>query len=87
MSFVKGLVMRETSGVFLEEPPPSDGRERLYDADRAGGGYVDNLTRLWAWRPDVVDTFAAARTQLQSDWTLTDADRATVRHASAHAPA
>lgn len=47
--------------MFLSEPPPSDAGWQLYDEDRESQGYVDNLTRLWGWRPDLVSSFAALR--------------------------
>ncbi|QMW68211.1 hypothetical protein H4N58_01315 [Mumia sp. ZJ1417] len=57
----------------------------MYAADRDDGGYVDNLTRLWAWRPDVNDAFAAARAAVATDSTLTDEDRAVLVVAAASA--
>jgi alkylhydroperoxidase family enzyme len=70
---------------WLGEPPQSAGRDRLYEADRDGDGYVSNLTRLWAWRPDVADAFAGTRVQLQESWSLTETDRAVLVAATAKA--
>jgi uncharacterized peroxidase-related enzyme len=70
---------------WLEEPPQTEGRDRLYEADRADNGYVDNLTRLWAWRPDVTETFASTRAKLQESWSLADSDRAVLVVATARA--
>src|ERR1035437_8649681 len=37
---------------FLVEPPPAEAAACMYDEDRSEDGYVWNVTRLWAWRPD-----------------------------------
>lgn len=71
--------------MFLSEPPPSPAREDLYQADRDDGGYVDNLTRAWAWRPDVTAAFARTRSTLMESWSLTDVDRAVLVVATARA--
>jgi uncharacterized peroxidase-related enzyme len=38
---------------FLQEPEPTPGALRLYAADEADHGYVMNLTRAWAHRPEL----------------------------------
>jgi len=52
--------------------PPSDTPEaaRLYERDRAQMGFVMNLSRAWAWRPDVCDAFMALRSQLSQQSAL-----------------
>jgi uncharacterized peroxidase-related enzyme len=42
------------TGSFLEEPPPSAQVQALYDEDLADGGFVWNVSRLWAHQPDTV---------------------------------
>src|ERR1700735_4233588 len=42
------------SGSFLEEPPVSPQVQALYDEDLADGGYVWNVSRLWAHQPDTL---------------------------------
>jgi hypothetical protein len=43
------------TGSFLEEPPPVSARvQALYDEDLADGGYVWNVSRLWAHQPDTL---------------------------------
>ncbi len=42
------------TGSFLEEPPVSPQVQALYDDDLADGGYVWNVSRLWAHQPDTV---------------------------------
>jgi uncharacterized peroxidase-related enzyme len=42
------------TGSFLEEPPVSPQVQALFDEDLAEGGYVWNVSRLWAHQPDTV---------------------------------
>ena len=42
------------TGSFLQEPPASPQVQALYDEDLAEGGYVWNVSRLWAHQPDTV---------------------------------
>ena len=39
------------TGSFLDEPPVSAPVQALYDEDLADGGYVWNVSRLWAHQP------------------------------------
>lgn len=39
---------------FLREPEPSDAARALFDEDRAELGYVMNVSRLWAYQPELV---------------------------------
>jgi alkylhydroperoxidase family enzyme len=64
------------TAMFLREPPASEAAEALYDQDLKEDGYVWNLTRLWTWRPDVLESFVGLRTLLMNEWGLTDRDRA-----------
>lgn len=73
--------------MFIAEPPASAERDAAYDEDRQSDGYVANLTRLWTWRPDVLDGFTALRQQLQDTWELDDLDRAVLVVATARARA
>jgi len=54
-------------------------------ADRDGDGDVWNLTRPWAWRPDVHEVFAAARAALGPGTTLTAREQAVLVTATARA--
>jgi alkylhydroperoxidase family enzyme len=48
---------------FLHDPEPSPGAERLYADDIDELGYVMNVSRLWAYAPEVSDgLFALMRT-------------------------
>jgi len=42
------------TGGFLAEPPASAQVQALYDEDLAEGGYVWNVSRLWAHQPDTL---------------------------------
>ncbi|MGH3225092.1 MAG: carboxymuconolactone decarboxylase family protein, partial [Streptosporangiaceae bacterium] len=42
------------TGSFLDEPPTSPQAQALYDEDLADGGYVWNVSRLWAHQPETV---------------------------------
>jgi len=64
--------------MFLEQPEPSPDVEDLYRRDRAGSGFLMNLTRLWAWRPDVLQAFTAARSRLLSTSSLTPREQAVI---------
>jgi uncharacterized peroxidase-related enzyme len=42
------------TGSFLSEPPPSPEARALYDEDLEDGGYVWNVSRLWAHQPETL---------------------------------
>jgi uncharacterized peroxidase-related enzyme len=42
------------TGSFLDEPPASPQVQALYDEDLADGGYVWNVSRLWAHQPETL---------------------------------
>lgn len=62
--------------MFLRTPPPNDASSALYSRDVADDGYVANLTRLWAWRPDVFDGFLSLRSLLTEQAALSLRERA-----------
>jgi uncharacterized peroxidase-related enzyme len=43
------------TGSFLQEPPVSPDVQALYDEDLEEGGYVWNVSRLWAHQPDTLN--------------------------------
>jgi uncharacterized peroxidase-related enzyme len=57
--------------MFLDEPPPSEARDSLYSEELETDGYVANNTRLWAWRPDILRSFAELRSGLMKASALT----------------
>jgi len=56
--------------MFLSPPPASPATERVYQSDRDDNGFVMNLSRLWARRPDVYAAFGELRTLLTSHSSL-----------------
>lgn len=69
--------------MFIQAPAESDASRRIFDASTQSMGFVMNLTKAWAWRPDVFDGFAALRNQLTSASTLTKRDLAVIVCATA----
>ncbi len=69
--------------MFLHEPPPSAAAEQLFQSDRDDAGFVMNLSRLWAWRPDVCSGFSALRDQLTTQSALSLRERAVLVCATA----
>jgi alkylhydroperoxidase family enzyme len=71
--------------MFLDHPPQSASVDGLFASDLESDGYVMNLTRLWSWRPEVVDAFGDARATLLDDCDLAEADIALLVAATAAA--
>ncbi len=71
--------------MFLTEPPDSDLGRQLYAGDREDDGYVNNLTRLWCWRPDIHRGFATLRGSVVETSELAPADVAVLYAAAAAA--
>jgi alkylhydroperoxidase family enzyme len=59
--------------MFLKEPHDAEAAMYL-DRERVANGYVMNLERAWAWRPDVAEGFARLRRQLMEKTTLAPAE-------------
>ncbi|SRR6266550_2057388 len=62
--------------MFLSTPSHTEASSAHFARDLADDGYVGNLTRLWAWRPDVFDAFLNTRSLLTSKATLSLRERA-----------
>jgi uncharacterized peroxidase-related enzyme len=69
--------------MFLDPPAPSADTARLERSDLAERGHVMNLTRLWSWRPEVFEGFAALRSQLTSASSLAPRELAVIVSATA----
>ena len=69
--------------MFLCSPPPNEERAALFTRAIAQDGYVGNLTRLWAWRPDVQAAFEDLRKLLIDHAALSLRDRAVLVCAAA----
>ena len=62
--------------MFIAPPEDSDDTARIYQASKESQGFVMNLTRAWAWRPDVFEAFAALRVQLTAKSSLSKREQA-----------
>jgi hypothetical protein len=62
--------------MFLPDPPASPAAEAAYEQDLAGDGYVNNNSRLWAYRPDVNDLFVELRSILMEGSALSERELA-----------
>jgi alkylhydroperoxidase family enzyme len=71
--------------MFLPEPPPSELAAAFYEDDRESDGYINNLTRLWCWRPDLLQGFIDLRGHLMDESELTEDDIAVLVTATAAA--
>jgi uncharacterized peroxidase-related enzyme len=71
--------------MFIEAPEDSATTARLFKANEDSLGFVMNLTRAWAWRPDVFEAFAALRSQLTARSTLNRREQAVMVCATAAA--
>lgn len=60
--------------MFIKAPEPSEASARLYESFETSEGFVMNLSKAWAWRPDVFEGFGALRGQLTSQSTLNKRD-------------
>jgi uncharacterized peroxidase-related enzyme len=72
-----------TDAFFLAEPEESDASRRLFAANLEADGFVWNYTRLWSWRPELLEQFVALRLGLMAASALTDRDFAVLVAATA----
>ncbi len=68
---------------FLGDPPLTEEGAARFEADREEDGFVNNVTRLWCWRPDLLSGFAALRSGLMASSQLTNRDWAVLVTATA----
>ena len=69
--------------MFLKNAPDNEAVARLYQGDIDKRGFVMNLSRAWAWRPDVADAFLALRGLLTSTSSLSPREQAVLTCATA----
>jgi uncharacterized peroxidase-related enzyme len=69
--------------MFLQVPADNEGTSRLYNSDLEQQGFVMNLSRLWAWRPEVCEAFAALRALLTTRSSLSNRELAVIVCATA----
>jgi uncharacterized peroxidase-related enzyme len=62
--------------MFLHNAPDNDATARLYEGDVGKRGFVMNLSRAWAWRPDVAESFLALRGLLTATSSLSAREQA-----------
>lgn len=70
---------------FLAAPPHTAEAQRLYDDDVRGVGYVTNVSRLWAHRPQALDGLAELMAEVTRAGSLTPAQRSVLVTAAASA--
>ncbi len=73
----------DNPGMFLGSPPQSEAVDALFAKALADDGYLANWLRLWAWRPDVFESYAASRGGLVAGSALTERDLAVLVTATA----
>jgi uncharacterized peroxidase-related enzyme len=69
--------------MFIDAPQDSAETAKVYDSSADSQGFVMNLTRAWAWRPDVFEDFAKLRSRLTSQSTLNKRELAVLTCAAA----
>ncbi len=69
--------------MFIAAPEDSPNTARIYKSSADSQGFVMNLTRAWAWRPDVFEGFAALRSQLTTKSSLSKREQAVIVCATA----
>jgi uncharacterized peroxidase-related enzyme len=69
--------------MFIDAPEDSAETTKVYESSAKSQGFVMNLTRAWAWRPEVFENFAALRSQLTSHSSLSKRELAVMVCAAA----
>ncbi len=69
--------------MFLQAPADDEATSRLYKNDMEQQGFVMNLSRLWAWRPEVFEAFSALRALLTTRSSLSNRELAVIVCATA----
>ena len=70
---------------FLSDPEIDPAVSAAYEEDRSSDGYVNNLTRVWCWRPDVMASFQTIRADLTASSGLSRLELAVLVTATAAA--
>lgn len=69
--------------MFIRAPEPSAETQEMDEATVRAQGFVMNLNRAWAWRPDVFGRFAGLRSRLLEASTFTRREQAVIVCATA----
>ena len=75
----------EPSASFLAEPPLTEEMTAVYEEDIASDGYVNNATRAWGWRPDLMTAFQDLRNDVVASSKLSPREVAVMVAATAAA--
>ncbi|WP_418314932.1 carboxymuconolactone decarboxylase family protein [Piscinibacter sakaiensis] len=62
--------------MFITHPPASEDTRRIIEGTAREMGFEMNLTKAWAWRPDIYGDFGALRAKLTSRSALGTRDQA-----------
>jgi uncharacterized peroxidase-related enzyme/YbgC/YbaW family acyl-CoA thioester hydrolase len=88
----KGLLRRpvhpqpeDGAAAFLGDPPETTAVSAAYEADLTSDGYINNSTRVWCWRPDLLASFQALRADLLAESSLSPREVAVIVAATAAA--
>jgi uncharacterized peroxidase-related enzyme len=73
------------SQAFVSDPPVDASVTAAYEDDLASDGYINNSTRVWCWRPDVLASFQTLRADLTDGSDLSDREVAVMVAATAAA--
>ena len=73
------------SQAFVSDPPVDASVMAAYEDDLASDGYINNSTRVWCWRPDVLASFQTLRADLTDGSDLSDREVAVMVAATAAA--
>ena len=60
------------SRAFVSDPPVDASVMAAYEDDLTSDGYINNSTRVWCWRPDVLASFQTLRAGLTDRSDLSD---------------
>jgi hypothetical protein len=74
------------SQAFVSDPPVDASVTAAYEDDLASDGYINNSTRVWCWRPDVLASFQTLRAGLRDGSDLSGREVAALVAAPAAAP-
>ncbi len=69
--------------MFIAAPEDTADTAQLYESNAESQGFVMNLTRLWAWRPEIFEGFAALRAELTTKSSLSQREQALIVCATA----
>jgi alkylhydroperoxidase family enzyme len=67
---------------FLSTPPTTEAAQRLFDEDVAEDGYVSNVSKLWAYQPELVEALFEVMRKAVKDQSLSFRQRGVLVAAS-----